>query len=81
MRSGYEVHFAIDPAWRHRVITRDRARAFLAPFLDRLGFLVTRALVSSDAGRFLTGIGFVKTANRGEIDHYMLTRLPFEREG
>lgn len=76
---GTEIHFAIAPEWRGRLIQRDRTRAFLAPLLERAGYLTTR---SNDAKhhRFLTGLGFVHTWTENEMRHYMLTELPFGKE-
>lgn len=77
---GTEIHFAVAPGWRHRVIQRSRTRAFLAPLIERAGFLTTR---SNDMkhDRFLTGLGFVRTWSEGAMNHYMLTELPFGEGG
>lgn len=78
---GTEIHFALAPTWRRRAITRFRARKFLAPLMDRIGFLTTRAIDPTPAqSRFLAGLGFERTRVDGEIHHYMLAALPFERE-
>ena len=74
---GTEIHFAIAPNWRHRVIARRRTRSFLAPLFERLGFLTTRSEPSAQHHEFLSRIGFNKTWHDGRFDHYMLTELPF----
>lgn len=75
---GTEIHFAVHPAYRHRVIARHRTRAFLAPLLDELGFLTTRALPGHID--FLTRLGFCFTWNDGRFDHFMLSALPWGTE-
>lgn len=75
---GTEIHFAVHPAYRHRVITRHRTRAFLAPLLEECGFLTTRALPGHRA--FLTRLGFRFTWNNGRFDHFMLSALPWAPE-
>lgn len=75
--SGSEIHFAIAPEWRHRVIARLRAREFLAPLFDVHGFLTTRAEPNKPHHRFLGRMGFMRTWNDGIHDHYMMTELPF----
>lgn len=76
--SGTEIHFALAPQWRHRTITKARARDFLAPLLDRSGFLTTRALAGAGHESFLTRLGFRLTWSDGAVDHYMLCSPPFE---
>jgi len=76
--SGTEIHFAIAPAWRHRVIARHRTRAFLAPLMAVHGFLTTRTEPDPKQHRFLERIGFVLTWNCGRYNRYILTALPFE---
>lgn len=78
MLRGLEIHFAVKPSWRRRLIQRDRTRAFLLPLIERMGFLTTR----SEGGKsraFLKRLGFVETWAEGPIQHYMLTGLPFSR--
>ena len=75
--SGSEIHFAIAPEWRHRVIARLRAREFLAPLFDVHGFLTTRTEPNKPHHRFLERMGFMRTWNDGIHDHYMMTELPF----
>jgi hypothetical protein len=78
---GTEIHFAAAPAWRGRVMSRRRIRAFLEPLMARYGFLTTRSLVG-DLGSavFLRRLGFVNTWTELEIRHWMLTALPYSRE-
>lgn len=76
---GAEIHFAVSPDWRHKVIARQRTQEFLAPLLGRLGFLTTRAVPSEKNHHFLSRLGFVKTQHDGRFDHYMLTDLPFSK--
>lgn len=81
MLKGTEIHFAAAPAWRGRVITRRRARAFLKPLMAQYGFLTTRSLATDhDSAVFLLRLGFVKTWTELRIHHWMLTALPFSKE-
>ena len=73
---GTEIHFAIAPGWLNRVIRRSNTREFLAPLIDRRGYLTTRA-VAGEHGEFLARLGFVLTRTDGAVDYYMLTDLPF----
>jgi GNAT superfamily N-acetyltransferase len=77
---GYEIHFAIAPEWRHKVIARHRARAFIGALLDELGFLTTRAAPDEKADRFLTRLGFVKTMSTPETNYYFLCAAPWGME-
>lgn len=74
---GTEIHFAIAPDWRHKVIARRRTQEFLAPLMERRGFLTTRAEPIETNHRFLSRLGFEKTWNDGQFDHYILIELPF----
>lgn len=77
---GTEIHFAVQPENRRRLIRRKNTQEFLAPLLARHGFLTTRVLVRQEAEkRFVERIGFVPTWSDGLFQFYMLTRLPFER--
>lgn len=79
---GTEVHLALAP--QHRGVghlTRRRCRTWLAPLLERRGFLTTRAHAPTpEREAFLRRLGFERTRVDGEIHHYMLAALPFERE-
>lgn len=75
--SGSEIHFAIAPEWRHRVISRLRTRQFLEPLFDVHGFLTTRNVPNKPHHRFLERMGFMRTWNDGVYDHYFMTELPF----
>ena len=74
---GTEIHFAADPQWRGRVITRGRCRAFLGPLMARFGYLTTRTADNGKSADFLRRMGFDLTWSSGTIDHYMLTAMPF----
>ena len=78
--SGSEIHFAVAPQWRHKIITRQRTRAFLAPLFDVNGFLTTRAEPDEKHHRFLSRLGFERTWNDGRFDHYYMHELPFKKE-
>jgi GNAT superfamily N-acetyltransferase len=79
---GTEIHFAVSPKRRGGVIRRHRVAEFLRPHFDRLGFLTTRTYkATKDEVRFLERLGFEHLHKVGDIDHYMLTALPFERKG
>jgi hypothetical protein len=77
---GTEIHFAIAPDLRHRVIRRHRVAQFLRPLFLKHGFLTTR-VHGADRGNtsFIERLGFRKTWSEGEVDHYMLSELPFAR--
>lgn len=78
---GTEIHFAIAPAHRRRLIRKENTRAFLAPLIERRGFLTTRLKVEHAAERrFVERIGFVPTWSDGQFQYYLLDRLPFERK-
>lgn len=78
---GTEIHFVIDPAWRRRLLTRKLIRTFLAPHMERYGFLTTRVMPTDFRARvFVERLGFLRTWHDGTLDHYMLTALPYSRE-
>lgn len=79
MLNGSEIHFAMRPEWRGKSITRRRAREFLRPLLDRLGFLTTRVEVGLDDA-FVRRIGFTPTWSDGTFQFYMMTREPFAKK-
>ena len=76
--SGSEIHFAVAPQWRNRLIQRKRTRDFLAPLFERHGFLTTRTEPDAKHHEFLTRLGFERTYNDGAFDHYFLCDLPFK---
>ena len=79
LRKGTEVHFEIDPAFRHRVIRKQVTRDFLRPVLDEEGFLTTKMFAGDKVNRkFVERIGFRHTWTDGTFDYFMLTALPFE---
>ena len=78
---GTEIHFAIAPAYRRRLIRKENTRAFLAPLMELRGFLTTRLKLEHAAERrFVERIGFVPTWSDGQFQYYLLDRLPFERK-
>lgn len=81
--NGTELHVALAPESRGTgFITRRRCRQWIAPLLERRGFLTTRAVEPSvGTERFLRRLGFERTRSNGEVSHYMLTDLPFEKKG
>lgn len=82
MLKGSEIHFAAAPTWRGRLISRRRTRKFLSPLMQRFEFLTTRSLVDDRKNAaFLCRIGFVRTWSEGQIQHWMMTALPFEKGG
>lgn len=78
MMAGTEVHVAISHKWRHRLLTRDRIRALLAPLIEKRGYLTTTTKRGHKAS-FLRRLGFTPTWSEGELEHMILTELPFER--
>mgnify|MGYP002139679290 FL=1 len=77
---GPEIHFVAAPKWRRRLILRERTRAFLAPLMERRGYLTTRAAPDDGHRPFLERLGFRFTWNDGLHDHFMLHELPFGKE-
>lgn len=83
---GFEIHFAVNPTWRRKLITRRRIREFLGPLLADKGFLTTRVMYEDcDSPMFLTRLGFQYTGASfvdGEpfVLHYMLSALPYGKE-
>ena len=77
--SGPDVHFVAAPKWRRRLMLRERTRAFLAPLLERHGYLTTRADPEDGRRDFLERLGFEFTWNDGRLDHFFLHELPFDR--
>ena len=78
---GSEIHFAVAPEFRRRIISRRSIREFLQPLLAERTYLTTRAAPGSDT-TFIDRLGFVQTC-RGAIDeirHYMLTHVPYRKE-
>lgn len=76
---GTEIHFAVAPGWRRRLMLRQAARSFLAPLIAYRGYLTTRAMAGEHAD-FLTRLGFTLTRTDGAVDYYMLAALPFGKE-
>lgn len=78
---GTEIHFALAPQWRKRLIHRGRVRSFLAPMFERYGFLTTKSdLRNAASERFLTRMGFEETWFDGQYQNWMLSALPFGKE-
>lgn len=80
--NGTEVHFYAVPAWRRRLVLRERTQAFLSPLLERFGFLTTR--IHNDRWgnkqrRFVERVGFKPTWADNQFQYYMLGTLPFAR--
>lgn len=81
LRRGTEVHFEVDPEFRHKVIRRHWGRAFLKPLLEELEFLTTKVPHGdAPARRFVTGVGFGSTWSDADYEYFMLTALPFEKK-
>lgn len=77
---GTEIHFAM-PQGQRLPARRNDIRNFLAPLMDRLGFLTTRIQHHHvREKRFVERLGFERTWMDGEFAFYMLTALPFERK-
>lgn len=74
---GPEIHFVAAPKWRGRLILRKRTQEFLAPLMDRHGYLTTRADPADGHRDFLERLGFVFTWSDGLLDHFMMHKLPF----
>ena len=77
---GTEIHFAVAPERRHRVIARQRTRDFLRPIFDSIGFLTTRVVRGDARADFVRRLGFVPTWSDDTMDHFMMTELPFGRK-
>lgn len=77
---GTEIHFALVSDWRPEG-TRGRIRSFLAPLLERRGYLTTRVrLDRPHEQKFVQRLGFAPTWNDENFRYYMLSGLPFERK-
>lgn len=75
---GTEIHVEFT---RPGAVLRNRVREFLAPLLDRHGFLTTRVPIGwSKHRRFVERLGFRLTWNDNEYEYFMLTELPFSRK-
>lgn len=80
MTKGTEIHFAINPAKRRKVMRRGNMREAIRPLFEELGFLTTRILIGhTNEARFVERVGFEKTTSDGKFDYYLLANLPFER--
>ena len=78
---GTEIHFALFKDWRPKASSRGAIRAFLAPLLERRGFLTTRvAHERAEQKQFVERVGFRPTWADGQAQYYLLGRLPFERK-
>jgi hypothetical protein len=78
---GSEIHFAVRPDWRRRIVTRRRARAFLAPLIERTGFLTTRCPHDEPGARkFVERMQFEPTWSDERFTYFILTSLPFSKE-
>lgn len=77
---GTEIHFALATPWGHKG-TRGRIQEFLAPKLEKLGFLTTRVLRGNELeASFVCRLGFVLTWSDATFDYYMLAHVPFKKE-
>lgn len=77
---GTEIHCAVNPLWRHRLMQRARIRTMLKPLLDIHGFLTTRVWLPNPlAVRFVERLGFEETWLNGRVCHFMLCDLPYGR--
>lgn len=78
---GTEIHFALVDGWKPQSCHRGAIKEFLAPLLDRRGFLTTRILHGKQEQKtFVKRVGFKPTWQDGTFEYYMLGRLPFERK-
>ena len=78
---GTEVHFAVNPVWSGRLMSRRAVRSFLAPLLEEHVFLTTRVRHGDMvAPRFLDRLGFAPTWSDSSYCYYMLTELPYSKE-
>jgi hypothetical protein len=78
---GTEIHFATNPAWRGRLMSRRAVRRFLAPLLEQHSYLTTRVPHGdSVAPRFIERLGFAQTWRDSGHTYYMLTAVPFSKE-
>ena len=77
---GTEIHFAIVPEFRRRLINRSNTREFLRPMFEKHGFLTTRIEQGRTAQQgFVKRIGFEPTWSDGQFQYFILADLPFER--
>jgi hypothetical protein len=73
---GTEIHFAVLPEYRHRVINRRIAREFFEPLLAHFPYLTTRILLGSENNDFVRRIGFQETWSDSTFTYYMMADLP-----
>lgn len=78
---GTEIHIALVPDWRPQGSARRLIRSFLAPLLERSGYLTTRVRKERASEiEFVTRVGFRPTWMDEQFQYFMLGRLPFERK-
>lgn len=71
---GPEIHFRLDRK-KMLVHTRRVIRHYVAPHLERHGFLTTMALAGSDDVGFLKRFGFIETGTEGRAVMFRLDQL------
>ena len=73
-----EYHCQLDPGFR---LTRKEIRAFLAPLLNRRGFLTTRVPIGDEANeRFNRAFGFERTWSDERFQLFCNGRASIRRE-
>jgi len=80
--NGFEIHFAVNPSWRGRLLFRERIRNFMRPLFEDRGFLTTRIVCDEDKlknARFVERLGFKHTHTENGVAHFMLSELPYSR--
>jgi len=73
---GTEIHFAVLPSFRHKVITRRIAREFFTPLLSHFPYLTTRILLGNENNEFVRRIGFENTWSDTTFNYYLMAELP-----
>ena len=78
---GTEVHIALAPGWRPKGSMRGAVRSFFRPVFEKHGFLTTRVGHGRmKQKKFVERVGFRPTWKDGDVEYYLLSNLPFERQ-
>ena len=81
VNKGTEVHIALAPDWGPKASMRDAVHCFFRPVFEKHGFLTTRVRHGRlKQKKFVERVGFRSTWKDGDVEYYLLSNLPFERQ-
>lgn len=81
VNKGTEVHIALAPDWGPKASMRDAVHCFFRPVFEKHGFLTTRVRHGRlKQKKFVERVGFRPTWKDGDVEYYLLSNLPFERQ-